>query len=656
MNFLFTLALLVSANQGIPVGETVSDFALDDFRGKKHTLSDFKDQPIIVLAFLGTECPLAKLYGPRLQRLQDQYADRGVVFWGVNSNTQDSLSEIAAFARKHDINFPMLKDPGNRLADQLRAKRTPEVFVLDDKRVLRYWGRIDNQFGVGYLREEPTEHQLKDAIDALLAGHAIEAPKVESVGCYIGRVREPSVENTGETEVVTYRNQIAKIMQENCIECHRDGEIAPFTLTNYEDVSAWAETIAEVVREQRMPPWHANPAHGDFLNARILSDEVKQQIDDWVAAGAPEGEGGSLPEPAKYTPGWHLPRAPDEVFGMSSTPFQVAAENTVEYQYFVVDPKFKEDKWISAAEVIPGNRSVVHHAIVFIRPPGQPSREQMAWLTAYVPGQATMVLPAGQGVLVPAGSKFVFQMHYTPIGTEQKDLTKVGLIYAEPESIQEQVLTLIAMNREFEIPAGVADFKARAWLDQVPQDAKLLAIAPHMHLRGKSFKFVLHAADDSDQETLLDVPNYDFNWQHSYQLTAPISLEKGMTVECIAEFDNSEDNPTNPDPTVSVRWGDQTWQEMVVAYFGIAIPHQPSSAKSVEDDSGTNEKYSESVKAAERMMKRWDSNRDGLVTRREVPKAFAVFAFAEFDQDGDERISFEEARKQAFRTRKTNSQ
>ena len=361
-------------------------------------------------------------------------------------------------------------------------------------------------------------------------------------------------------------------MQKNCIECHRDGEIAPFCITQYDEVSAWAETIAEVVREERMPPWHANSEFGEFANARQMDDVEKQQLYAWAAAGAPEGDTANLPDPVSFTPGWRLPQAPDRVFGMSSTPFTVAAEDTVEYQYFVVDPGFKEDKWVSAAEVIPGNRAVVHHAIVFIRPPGEVRRNEMAWLTAYVPGQSTMMLPEGQGVLVPAGSKFVFQMHYTPIGTEQRDLTKVGLVYADPASIKERVLTMISMNRDFEIPPGDANFEARSWLNRVPEDATLLAIAPHMHLRGKSFRFVLHQGNE--QQVLLDVPNYDFNWQHSYELATPLPLKQGMKIECIAHFDNSEDNPTNPDPTAAVRWGDQTWEEMVVAYFGVAVPYK----------------------------------------------------------------------------------
>ena len=651
MNALLFAAVLATANVPVAMGESVSDFKLDDFRGKTHALSDYQDRSIVVIAFLGTECPLAKLYGPRLQEMSERYADRGVQFLGVNSNTQDTLAEISAYARKHQIDFPLLKDAGNRVADQLRAKRTPEVFVLDQDRSLRYWGRIDDQFGVGYVRDEPTEFPLRDAIDQLLEGREVEQPVAESVGCYIGRVREKVADSE-----VTYSNQIARILQKNCVECHRDGEIAPFALNDYDSASAWADTIVEVVKDQRMPPWHANPEFGEFVNSRLMSEEEKKQLFDWAAAGAPEGDPAQQPEPLTFTDGWRLPRQPDQVVGMSSTPFEVAAEDTVDYQYFVVDPGFKEDKWVSAAEVIPGNRSVVHHAIVFIRPPGSIQKNGIgSWLSAYVPGQMSTALPPGQAMLIPAGSKFIFQMHYTPIGSAQQDLTKVGLVFADPAEVTHRALTLISINRKFEIPPHDPNFQANAWLENVPENATLHAIAPHMHLRGKSFRFVLH--QDGEQKVLLDVPKYDFNWQHSYQFSEPLEIRDGMRIECVAHFDNSEGNPVNPDPSQPVRWGDQTWEEMVVAYFGVTIPRDDQKIEiRQEGQRDQTQNLQDAERNARRIMKRFDKNEDGMLSRNEVPKAMAVFAFSRFDADGDDRISFEEAREYALRSNKSTDE
>ncbi|HUG89537.1 MAG TPA: redoxin domain-containing protein, partial [Planctomycetaceae bacterium] len=347
------------------IGRAVEEFALRDYRGKEHALSDYGEATVVVLAFLGTECPLVKLYGRRLEDLSQKYRGRGVVFLGVNSNVHDSITEIAAYARLHGLTFPILKDAGNKLADRLGAERTPEVFVLDAERAVRYRGRIDDQYGVGYAREAAGRHELADAIEALLAGKQVVTPVTEADGCLIGRVRE-----TQPGSDVTYSNQIARILQKRCVECHREGEVAPFALTDYNEVAGWAAMIEEAVSENRMPPWHANPAHGRFANERRLSEDERQLISRWAAAGAPQGDPQDLPAPIEYTSGWQLPREPDAIVAMRDRPFDVPAEGTVRYQYFRVDPGFTEDKWVKMAEVLPGNRAVVHHILVFARPPG----------------------------------------------------------------------------------------------------------------------------------------------------------------------------------------------------------------------------------------------------------------------------------------------
>ncbi len=637
------LLLLCSAIGTPQVGQHVGDFTLADHRGKEHRLSEYRDQQVVVLAILGTECPLAKLYGPRLSAISEKYRSRGVAFIGINANAQDSLTEIGAYVRRHEIAFPVLKDIGNRVADQLQAIRTPEVFVLDHDRIVRYWGRIDDQFGVGYAREKPTTHELTDAIDSLLASRPVAQSSVESVGCYIGRVREVSSDSK-----VTYSRDVARVLQKHCVECHREGEIAPFTLTDYDEVSGWAETIVEVIQDGRMPPWHANPAHGSFANSRVMSDDEKQIIREWAEAGAPEGDPNDLPAEREYLTGWRLPRVPDQIIGMSSSPYVVPPDETVEYQYFVVDPELQEDTWVSAAEVIPGNRAVVHHAIVFIRPPGQVRRDGLGWLAAYVPGQATTSYDGGRAVFVPAGSKFVFQMHYTPIGTEQSDLTKVGLIFADPSQVQERAMTMVAIDREFEIPPHADNHRVTTWFDRFPKNAKLLALAPHMHLRGKSFRFVLH--DGDQEEVLLDVPAYDFNWQHAYTLQEPIELRDGMRIQCIAHFDNSENNLVNPDPDETVRWGDQTWQEMVVAYFGVSVPKDQVSGDVRRRERSLAERRKSAEQAAQKMFERFDKNQDDVIGRKEVPESFRVFAFRKFDRNSDGRITHDEARRRAFQT------
>ena len=272
-----------------------------------------------------------------------------MTFIGIDANRQDSLAEIAAYARTAGITFPVLKDPGNSIADALAAQRTPEVFVLDKDHVVRYWGRIDDRGGVGYVQQKATHDYLVDALDQVLAGQPVKTPSVDSIGCLIGRARQSS------DSAVTYSNQIARVLQDRCVICHRPGEIAPFSLTEYDEVAGWADMIAEVVRERRMPPWHADPRHGHFRNDISLSDQEKDLIYAWVAAGAPEGNPADLPAPRQYAEGWSLPRTPDLILNVQTEPYTVPADGAVEYQYFVVDPGFTEDKWIKASQIVPGS-------------------------------------------------------------------------------------------------------------------------------------------------------------------------------------------------------------------------------------------------------------------------------------------------------------
>jgi peroxiredoxin/mono/diheme cytochrome c family protein len=555
----------------------VEDFELLDYRGQAFRLADHAEADVVVLAFTGTECPLAKLYAPRLVELAGQYAGDRVLFVAINSNVQDSVTELAHYARIHEIEFPVLKDVGNEIADKLGARRTPEVFVLDRQRHVRYAGCIDDQYDIGIKRESPEHAYLKDAIDAILAGQEVATPSTNAVGCVIGRVRDAN----DQTEV-TYANQISRILQKRCIQCHREGEIAPFALTNYDEVYGWAEMIDEVVQDQRMPPWNADPAVGRFRNDPSLSEEERRLIHEWMLAGAPLGDESQLPPPREFpeTGGWRIGE-PDVVIPITEKPFKVPAEGAVDYQYFVVDPGFTEDKWIQAAECRPGNREVVHHILVFVKPPGDTGRGRGGtirsdWLAATAPGAEVMKLPVGLAKFVPAGAKLVFQLHYTPNGSPQEDISELGLIFADPTTVRREVGTWRAVNNRFVIPPNEPNHVVEA--DHTfERDAYLLALFPHMHLRGKSFRYVAKYPDGKE-EVLLHVPRYDFNWQNSYILAMPKRLPKGTKLHCTAVFDNSANNLANPDPSDTVRWGDQTWEEMMIGYFSMIWAEQDLQA------------------------------------------------------------------------------
>jgi peroxiredoxin len=560
------------------LGREVANFTLKDFRGKTHSLSDFDEKPAVVLYFMGTECPLSKLYGPRMQELSKELADAGVAFVGINSNVQDSITELAAYARIHSIEFPVLKDLGNEVADAVGATRVPQVFLLDKDRKVRYHGRVDGQYtfgsGVGLAQPQAKRRDLAIAIEELLVGETISVPVTEAKGCLIGRVRQVK----DDTEV-TYSNQIARLLQDRCIECHREGQIAPFSLTEYDEVAGWGEMIAEVVREQRMPPWHASPEYGHFSNENRLTDEEKELIYAWMRNGCPEGDPADLPEPREFHEGWFMEGEPDRIVYMADEPVDVKAEGVESYRYYTVDPGFTEDKWVKLAECMPGNRAVVHHIIVYIKPPGQKGTHSTSpdgdirgfnFLAGFAPGTRPLVAPDGWAKKIPAGSEFVFEMHYTPIGNPQKDKSSIGLAFIDEEDVTHQMSTTHAINPRFEIPPHAEDHVVEA-KSTFRRDAVLLSLFPHMHMRGKSFRYEL-TYPDKTSEILLDVPFYDFNWQTSYILAEPMLIPKGSVLRCTAYYDNSEKNLANPDPSQAVRWGEQTWEEMMIGWYDIGVP------------------------------------------------------------------------------------
>lgn len=627
--------LLVLSRDAVAAGPKIEPFRLPGINQDVVELKNEQDG-ITVVCFLGTECPLAKLYGPRLAQLAEAYRDKHVSFVGINSNSQDSKEEVLAYAQKYSLNFPVAKDYGNVVADSFAAKRTPEVFVLDADRNVVYRGRIDDQYAPGVSRQAATRHDLRNALDQVLSNKPVSCPLTLATGCFIGREREPI-----ESSDVTFTNQVARIFHKQCVECHRPQEIGPFSLLDYEESIGWADTILEVIDDGRMPPWHANPQFGHFINARHLSAEEKVLLHEWVEAGTPYGDPQDLPEQPSFSDGWRLSRDPDVVLTMSDQPFTIPAEGTVEYQYFVVDPGFEEDKWVTGAQVLPGNHSVVHHSIVFVRPPDGAEFRGIGWLTAYVPGNRSGAFETGHAIKVPAGSKLVFQQHYTPTGIEQTDQTKVGITFGDASTITHEIYTLAGIDQEFEIPPHAANHQVKSHVPYLPQHATLLSIMPHMHVRGKSF--TLYHRSDDEETVLLDVPQYDFNWQHAYELVEPIPLSQVDSLEFTISFDNSKHNPANPNPAEHVTWGDQTWEEMAVAFFVVSEPRVKQALPKTErssNDRDISPEHQKRMKAeADRMLVRFDKNRDGVVTRYETPLAFRNHSFWDIDKNRDGKLT-----------------
>lgn len=566
------------------VGRQIDGFSLPDLHGNSKTLDDLADGPLLVVAFLGTECPLAKFYGPRLQEMSEQYADRGVRFVGINSNTQDSLTEIAGYARRHAISFPMLKDLKNEVAELLGATRTPEVFVLDDQRIVRYHGRVDAQFtfgsGVGLAQPNKARDDLKIALNQLLAGEDVTVPHTPVKGCLIGRVKAPQPQAT-----VTYAKQISRLVQKHCLQCHRTGQIAPFSMETYDDVAGWGEMIAEVVHERRMPPWHAgDQSTGDFINDARLTAEERQQFYDWVEQGCPEGDPQDMPEKRTFHEGWFTEEPFDQVIYIADEAVPVKAAGIEEYRYYEVAGVDK-DRWVEAIECMPGNHAVVHHIILYARPPGgRPiapgttgiDTQHFSWLAGFAPGTRPTDVPSGWARWVPAGYSLVFELHYTPIGTPQTDRSSVGLRFVDAADVKRVLHTSAAIKGEFVIPAHAANFPVTA-TKNFEHDTTLLALFPHMHVRGKSFQYEF-TFPDGHKELMLDVPTYDFNWQNSYTLREPVPIPKGTTLVARARYDNSDANLANPNPNEEVRWGAQSWEEMMIGFYDVGVTKEQAKA------------------------------------------------------------------------------
>ncbi|MFN7938529.1 MAG: cytochrome c [Bryobacteraceae bacterium] len=374
---------------------------------------------------------------------------------------------------------------------------------------------------------------------------------------------------TAPAATPTFHRDITPILAAKCQTCHRPGEAAPMPLLTFAQTRPWAKAIREAVATNRMPPWHADNTVTRYSNDLSLTPAQRALILAWVDAGAPEGNPADAPKPKAFADGWRIAK-PDAIFTLPES-FQVPAKGTIEYQYFSVPTNFKEARWVEMAEVRPGAREVVHHAIVSVRDESGFFGGQ--FLAGYAPGAAPQIWKPGVARLIPAGAQLIFQMHYTASGKAATDRTQVGLVFAK-QPPRERAVAMRAINTWFVIPPGAPSHKVEA-AASINEPLKLAAIRPHMHLRGKAFEVNVRFPDGSSR-MVLKVPRYDFHWQPYYYLETPLDLPAGSRLECTAWFDNSPNNPRNPDASESVRWGEQSWEEMMIGWFDVLLPvHEP---------------------------------------------------------------------------------
>jgi mono/diheme cytochrome c family protein len=380
-----------------------------------------------------------------------------------------------------------------------------------------------------------------------------------------------------ERAPVTFSKDVAPIFYNHCVECHRPTMFAPMSLLTYEDARPWARAIKQRVLSREMPPWGADPAIGHFRNDSRLSQSDIDMIVAWVDGGAQKGNDADLPSRPHFAEGWTIGE-PDVVLTMTE-PYHIPARGTIPYQYIRIPVDFSEDRWLKAIEIRPGSRAHVHHVIAYTQAKGGSLSENPLGRTnigGTTPNKPGVIFGDGVARLLRGNSEIVLQMHYTTNGTEADDRTSVALIFAK-EPPKKMLRGGMALNGRFEIPAGAPNHEVRA-LQTFNEDTVLTSMTPHMHSRGKDMTYVAHYPDGRS-ETLLSVPKYDFDWQLTYQLAEPKSLPKGTTLEVIAHFDNSPNNKSNPDPNAVVRWGDQTWEEMMIGFFGTITDVTPEATK-----------------------------------------------------------------------------
>ena len=543
--------------------------------------------------FYSSECPISNAYSPTLNRIVEEFPAKSLRMVGVCTDPDLAAAEVAAHAKDFGLKFPVVHDKDVTLAAQLGATLTPEAFVIDDQGRVRYHGRIDDQFAARQKRNaNPQTRELRDAIAAVLEGRAVVPAEVPAVGCPIARPRKTS-------SVPTYSGEVAAIVQKNCLECHRRGQVGPFPLETYSQAS---KALGRHRRRDDGPP-HA-PLEGSaqetprFKHNRSLSAGDIATLAAWAEAGAPEGDPTRVPSPPSFADDWAL-GTPDLVVEIPGD-FEVPASGKDIYRCFVIPTHLGEDRYVSAIEYQPGNRRVVHHLLGYVDTTGQarkrddadpglgytcfsgPGIEIHGDLGGWAPGNEPSRLPEGVGRLLPGNADVVVQIHYHPSGKPETDRSRIGLHFSKTP-IKQTMQWSLAGKFDLKVPPGDANHEAKAqW--RIPVDVEALAVTPHMHMIGRDMHMWVTFPDGRDQD-LITIPDWDFGWQNTYYFEHPLSLPQGTVLKLVAHFDNSENNPRNPNkPPKLVKFGEGTTDEMCIGFIALTKKGQDLTRPGEKDD------------------------------------------------------------------------
>jgi peroxiredoxin len=572
------------------VGEKIPAFKLPGLDGKEWSLEDQKSPRAIVVLMVSTGCPMSNSYLGPIAELAKKRAVDGVAIVGINGNAGETREEIAAHAREYSIPFPVLLDPEQQAVRALAAEMNSEVFLLDSGRVLRYRGRIDDGYSARLKRNaRVTTRDLETALDSVLAGKPVATPATRALGCPIVPRKEAG---TSSPSAVTFARDVAPILQRRCQECHRPGEVGPFSLLTYRDAVRWGEDIVEYTKSRKMPPWKpAGPEESFFRDPRRMPEGEVETLARWHAAGMPEGNPADLPPPRKFPEGWQL-GDPDLVLEVSAE-MTIGASGKDLFRVFVLPTGIKEDRFVSAIEVRPGNKRVVHHTLNFVDTKGRARKLEEAWrgkgkdrddhgpgytvgmgvgfspdgnLGGWAPGNLLRHLPDGVGYPLPAGSDVLIQVHYHRTGKVEVDRIRIGLHFAKVP-VTRKLRSVVAGGLLTVIPAGEDRFPVRGAIE-LSEPANVLQVTPHMHLLGREIRASAVRPDGTSQD-LIWIRDWDYNWQETYAFKEPLRLPAGTRIEVEAYYDNSAKNFLNPNqPPLPVTFGEETTNEMCFVFLG----------------------------------------------------------------------------------------
>jgi len=571
----------------LAVAGPVKELALKDVHGALHTMAEWTGRPAIVLFFIATDCPVSNGYAPEMTRLARKFRRRGIVFAGIHPDPEVTAATAAAHALEYGLPFPILLDADQRVARQVGVEITPEaVILLPDGQVV-FRGRIDDRYSPdGRHRPEARVHELEDALEAVLHDEMPVIVQAAPFGCpLVARAK-----TAGKSETITFADHVAPILWNNCARCHRPGAVGPFSLLTYGDAAKRAIFIRDVTASGRMPPWKPHAGAGVFLDAPGLSVLEKATLRRWVETGCEPGDPSRLPAPPRFNDGWQLGE-PDVVVTMPE-PMDVPAEGPDIYRAFALPFPLDRDATIVGVEFRPGNRRVVHHSRIHLDSTGDARRRDRSeggpgfhgWfggtglelpypgIGGWTPGMTARFAPDGVGRVITRGSDIVIQVHYHPVGKPISDRSSVGLFFTKKPVTRTMAGYTLCTDR-IDIPAGETRHKI-IQSTRLKADVHLYTVVPHAHYLCREFRLAATLPDGTILP-LLWITDWDLDWQEQYRYAKPVRLPAGTVLTLAAYFDNTEDNPRNPNrPPRRVRYGVTTTDEMCACHLEF-LPDDP---------------------------------------------------------------------------------